>query len=157
MNERLKQLRNHFGLNQSELGVRMKLSRSHISSLENGAREITDRIIYDICREFNVNETWLREGTGPMFIENDSTIIEELAREYNLDNLEKKIIEHFIKLDSKHREAIKDYVLSLASEISTDSEIVATTEEETIEAEVEKELDIIRQKRKCYQLHQSTQ
>lgn len=145
MNERLKQLRNHFGLNQSELGVRMKLSRSHISSLENGAREITDRIIYDICREFNVNETWLREGTGPMFIENDSTIIEELAREYNLDNLEKKIIEHFIKLDSKHREAIKDYVLSLASEISTDSEIVATTEEETIEAEVEKELDIIRQ------------
>lgn len=144
MNERLKILRKHLNLKQDELGERVKLSRSHISALENGTKKVTDRIIYDICRELDVNEMWLREGKGEMFAENDSTIIEELAREYKLDDLEKKIIEHFVKLDSKHREAIKDYVLSLATEIGNASETAATVEDD-IEAEVEKELDIIRQ------------
>ena len=65
MNERLKNLRISLNLSQEEFGDRIGItSRSHISSLENGKRTLTDRIIKDICREFGVNELWLRTGEG---------------------------------------------------------------------------------------------
>lgn len=69
MNERLKELRRKLGLNQTELGEKLFLSQYHISSLETGRRDLTDRIINDVCKEFNVSEEWLREGKGDMFID----------------------------------------------------------------------------------------
>ena len=35
--------------------------------IESGTRVPSDRTISDICREFNVNETWLRTGEGELF------------------------------------------------------------------------------------------
>ncbi len=68
MNSRMKQIRLYFNLSQVEFGKKIGIeSRSHISGLENGSRNITDRIINDICREFNVREEWLRNGIGDMF------------------------------------------------------------------------------------------
>lgn len=65
MKERLKAVRMHENLSQEEFGNKIGItSRSHISSLESGRRAITDRIINDICREFGVNEVWLRTGEG---------------------------------------------------------------------------------------------
>lgn len=68
MNNRLKELRIESNLTQTEFGQRIGLdSKSHISLLESGARNITDRTIKDICREFNVNEDWFRFGTLPKY------------------------------------------------------------------------------------------
>lgn len=70
MNERLRELRIELHLSQEDFGSRIGIkSRAHISALENGTRNITDRIIFDICREFNVNEGWLRYGEGEIFDE----------------------------------------------------------------------------------------
>lgn len=63
---RLKDLRNKLGLSQKDFGTMIHLSQDHISSLENGRRNITDRTINDICDKFNVNEEWLRHGKGEM-------------------------------------------------------------------------------------------
>lgn len=55
-------------MSQKEFGKKIGIeSRAHISSLESGNRNITDRIINDICREFNVSEDWLRYGKGDMY------------------------------------------------------------------------------------------
>ena len=68
MNERLKEIRLTMNMSQEEFGKKIGIeSRAHISSLENGNRNITDRIINDVCREFDVNEAWLRTGAGEMF------------------------------------------------------------------------------------------
>ena len=68
MKERLKELRLFLHLSQESFGNRIGIkSRSHISALESGTRNITDRIISDICREFKVDENWLRTGEGRMF------------------------------------------------------------------------------------------
>ena len=65
MNERLKQIRLEHKMSQEEFGRKIGIeSRAHISALENGGRNITDRIVNDVCREFNVNENWLRTGEG---------------------------------------------------------------------------------------------
>lgn len=98
MNNRLKLIRKHFGINQKEMGDKIKLSQTHISSLENGAREITDRIISDICREFNVNEHWLRTGEGEMFVQKQTFSLDEKAKQHNLSQLETDIIKGYMEL-----------------------------------------------------------
>lgn len=66
--ERVKQLRKEFlQLTQQEFSDRLNLSRSNLGNIETGRVEITDRTISDICREFGVNEIWLRTGEGEMF------------------------------------------------------------------------------------------
>lgn len=68
MNERISLIRKEAGLTQEEFGARVGgLSRNYIWMIEKGDRVPSDRTISDICREFNVNEEWLRTGAGDMF------------------------------------------------------------------------------------------
>lgn len=70
MNTRIKELRNILKLSQREFGSKIGL-RSSISEIENGKAPITERTIISICSKFHVNEKWLREGVGNIFIEDD--------------------------------------------------------------------------------------
>lgn len=69
MNERLKKLRKSLDLTQQEFANRIGISRNNIASYETGKSSLGDAVISLICREFNVNEKWLRDGTGEIFIE----------------------------------------------------------------------------------------
>lgn len=63
--DRLHYLReNELDISQEEFGNRIGVSRFSISNYESGKRSLTSRVIADICREFNVNEVWLRTGEG---------------------------------------------------------------------------------------------
>lgn len=119
MNNRLRQIRKERHLTQEEFGKKIGIeSRAHISALENGNRTITDRIINDVCREFNVNEEWLRTGKGEMYktttdevksyvedLLNYSgegnpfydTIIEMMKTYHNLDEQSKKIMRDYFQ------------------------------------------------------------
>lgn len=77
MNERIKELRTTLGLSTEKFGARVGVTRSAISRIENGVVNVTDQMQKSICREFNVNEEWLRSGTGEMF--NTLSQDEELA------------------------------------------------------------------------------
>lgn len=72
MNERVKELRKALGLSGEKFGERIGLKKSVISQMETGKTGTTDQTIKTICREFNVNEEWLRYGNGEMFIETKS-------------------------------------------------------------------------------------
>ncbi len=67
MNERVKQLRTTLDLTQEEFGKKLGVTRSAISYIESGRSNLTDRMIFLICREFSVNEDWLRDGIGDPF------------------------------------------------------------------------------------------
>lgn len=69
MKERMFNLRKKLGLGQEEFGRRIGITRSSVSGFESGRRNPSDQTIISICREFNVNETWLRTGEGEMFVE----------------------------------------------------------------------------------------
>lgn len=71
MNERIRKLRRQLDLTQQEFADRLSVKRGAIANYEIGRNEPTDAVISLICREFNVNEEWLRNGTGEMFIELD--------------------------------------------------------------------------------------
>lgn len=67
MNERIKQLRKHLGLNQTDFGAKIGIKQTSIANYESGTRVPLDAVVASICREFGVSEQWLRTGTGEMF------------------------------------------------------------------------------------------
>lgn len=73
MNERLRKLRRELDLTQQEFADRLKVGRNNIAGYETNKRSPSDAVISLICREFNVNEEWLRNGTGEMFLPVDKT------------------------------------------------------------------------------------
>lgn len=56
---------------QEKFASRLGLSRNFINQVENKKKNVSDRTIIDICKEFNVSEDWLRTGTGEMFLPTD--------------------------------------------------------------------------------------
>ena len=64
MKERIRQLRKALGLNQTDFGNRIGVKQTTIAGYETGAKNPMDAVVTSICREFNVNEAWLRTGDG---------------------------------------------------------------------------------------------
>lgn len=69
MNDRIQLIIQSIGIKKVEFAKRLKLSPPYISEICSGKTIPSDRTISDICREFDVNEHWLRTGEGDMFIQ----------------------------------------------------------------------------------------
>lgn len=67
MKDRIRQLRKELGMNQTDFGGRIGVKQGSVAGYESGARIPLDTVVASICREFNVNEEWLRTGEGEMF------------------------------------------------------------------------------------------
>lgn len=74
MNERIKDLRKSLGLTQLEFGEQVGVKANTIGNYEIGLRTPSEAVIRAICREFNVNEDWLRTGEGEMFNPQDEKL-----------------------------------------------------------------------------------
>lgn len=68
MNDRIRKLRRTLDLTQQEFADRLGIKRNTVANYESGRNEPIDAVISLICREFNVSEKWLRDGTGEMFV-----------------------------------------------------------------------------------------
>ena len=106
--ERLIALRKKKKITQRELAKSLNLSANHICSMEKNSRSVTFRTLKELCRIYNVNETWLLTGKGDMFISPlDSLDIK--------DKEIKKFMELYIQLDDetqKHVMALVEKALS---------------------------------------------
>ena len=71
LKNRIKLIRKELGLTQQEFSDRIGIKRGAIANYEIGRNEPVDSVISLICREFNVNEEWLRTGKGEVFIQLD--------------------------------------------------------------------------------------
>lgn len=118
MNERIKELRKKLGLTLEEFGSRIGMGKSAISKIEKGLNGTTDQTIRSICREFDVNEFWLRDGVGEMFNQSHSSILSRVSADYGLTDQEQAIIAAFLELDAADRAAITRYVNKLVAKLS---------------------------------------
>ena len=66
MGERFKEVRETLGLEQSEYSERLGIKPDDVVDIENGKSELTEPILFSVCREFNINVQWLRTGHGEM-------------------------------------------------------------------------------------------
>lgn len=81
MERRIKEIRKSCGdISQEVFGKRIGLTGATISRLESGDRQPTKAIILSICREFHINENWLRTGEGEMRLEESEEDAKRVGR-----------------------------------------------------------------------------
>lgn len=112
MKNRLKQLRKHLNITQQDFADRIGIKRNTLANYEIGRNEPLDAVISLICREFNVNEEWLRTGKGDMF---NATGDDELAYLVGQlcgsdDEFKKEFVKTLCKLSDKQWKVFKDFI-----------------------------------------------
>lgn len=117
VNNRIKELRkNELKITQDEFGKHLNISGAVIGMYEKGTRNISDRIIADICREFNVNEEWLRFGTGEMFKEMTEQDLIKQKIDNQLkdgDEFTKNVLYQIASLTPEEWKAIEEFIYKI--------------------------------------------
>lgn len=120
MNERIKELRKDLlGLTMEKFGEHLGVKKNTVSQWESGINKVPDQMFKSICREFNVNEKWLRDGVGePFIIPEDETadlvadILEDDDDDFYADVL--ALVRTYRQLKPEHQEVIKIFCQKLA-------------------------------------------
>ena len=120
MNDRIKQIRILHNLTQQEAADRLGIPRSNIAGYEKGVRTPSDAVVALICREFGINESWLRTGEGEMLqpVDRDEEIaafMGDVMRGESPD-FRRRLIAVLAKLDSSEWELLEKMALKLAAE-----------------------------------------
>lgn len=110
MKDRIREVREHFGLSMEKFGSRIGIGKASISLLESGKNNPSVQTITLICREFGVNEQWLRTGEGEMLEQTRASVLDRLSTEYDLSREQRSVIEAFLDLDPQERDVILKYV-----------------------------------------------
>ena len=117
MNERLKKLRKTLDMTQQEFSDKLGVKRNTVGQWEIGRNDPSDAIILSICREFNVNEEWLRTGSGEMFIQlsRNEEIAEFVGRLMSDedDSFKKRLISGLAALDENGWKVLGDFLDSI--------------------------------------------
>lgn len=142
MNERVKELRKVLDLTLEKFGEKVGVGKAAMSLIEKGKNNVTDQMFKSICREFNVNEEWLRTGKGPMFV--------QFSKKEQIENIVKNVLSGsdefvqnaFIALgelrpdDWKIFEKIIDRMNELNSKKSSENDLFANIPEDPREVQV---------------------
>ena len=110
IHERLKYLRNKLNLTTRAFGASINMSGGAITNMEKGTRNITDRTIRDVCREYHVNYEWLVNGIEPIF--------EDITSELDVEDEVKELAKQYASLNDKDRELIRNMINSLSEKIN---------------------------------------
>lgn len=105
MNERIKKLRKTLDLTQQEFADKIGVKQNTVAQYEMGRNIPIDSVIFLICREFNVNEEWLRNGTGEMFLPAD--------RNADIARLTKQLLD-------EESDSFKNRLISILSNLSVE-------------------------------------
>lgn len=122
--ERVREVRKSLGLTLEKFGDRLGLKKNAISQIETGKNSLTEQNIKAICREFNVNYSWLTDGVGEMFLESDDDFMERIDRIMASENdARKNMIKALLNASDSDIESLNsliDYYISLREETKKD-------------------------------------
>ena len=113
------------GIKKVEFAKAINVDQSFISQITSGKRNPSDRTIADICREFGVNEIWLRTGEGEMFDPVTST--EELAEFFGdilagEPDFKRRFIYALSRLSSEQWEMLEKVATQLVADTKKESD-----------------------------------
>ncbi len=122
MNERLKLLRRHMDLTQQEFADKIGMKRNTIANYETNRNEPSNSVISLICKEFNVNEKWLRTGDGEMFLtlppeDEYLRAATEISKSED-DEIIRKIIIEYWKLNPDGKKLLKDFIKNISKNVN---------------------------------------
>ena len=119
MNTRVKAIRKHFKLSQTEFGAKIGLKQRTIADIERGRNSLTQRNFDNICRVFDVNPDWLKTGEGNMFVKKSrERYLELLISEYGLKTEHKILIESILELPPEMWQGVLDWIKTCAERLN---------------------------------------
>lgn len=118
LKDRIKQIRKEAGLTQVEFGEKLGVKGNTVTGYETGLRNPTDAVILSICREFSVNEDWLRTGNGEMYVpsKKDDLISSMLGDVIKADesDFKRRLISALSKLDDSGWDTLEKLIDSIS-------------------------------------------
>lgn len=119
MKDRIKGLRRALDLTQQEFAERIGVKRNTVGQYEIGRNAPTDTVISLICKEYGVNEEWLRTGSGEMFAPDPGDELEALAKKYNISGAVAVLVEKLVNLAPDRQAVVTDFLIEFASGIQS--------------------------------------
>lgn len=114
--ERVKEIRTSLSLTLEKFGEKLGVGKTAISKIEKNERSLTDQMLKSICREYNVNYDYLMYGEGEMFSDLPKTVLDELCRQYGLDDFDRSLVELYIELPEDFRQLLKNKIREMLKE-----------------------------------------
>lgn len=106
MKDRIKEIRKDNKMTQVEFGEKIGVKGNTITNYESGLRNPTDAVIKSICREFGINEEWIRNGTPPKKpLDKLSTYLGQIKK--GNDEFIKDLILAYMELDPGSKKALQ--------------------------------------------------
>lgn len=115
--ERVREIRKVLNLTLEKFGEKIGVGKGAISKIEKNDRNLTEQMAISICREYNVNYDYLMNGDGEMFDTLPQTILEELCKQYDLDDLDKILIELYLEMSEAQRGVLKQTIQQMIRKI----------------------------------------
>ena len=118
---------------KTEFAEKLNISQSFVSRLASGEKEPSDRTIADICREFDVNEDWLRTGQGDPYVQLSRD--EELAQFFGNvmkgedPDFRRRLLSVMSRLTTDEWALLEQMAWKLVDELRQDSVQEASSEE----------------------------
>lgn len=114
MKDRIKKIRKEIDLTQQKFADKLGVQRNTIAMYEMGRTAPSDAVIKSICREFNVNEEWLRTGIGEMFIklskdEEIAALIGEIHNDTN-NSFKRRFVAALAKLNDNDWDSLEKLI-----------------------------------------------
>ena len=120
MKDRISFIIKQKNITKTAFAKRLGVSQAFISQLCSGSSGVSDRTISDICREFNVNEIWLRTGDGEPFEQESRTdeIMRFAAQTIKgSDEFRKAMVSMLAKLDADDWENLAKIYAKVTADI----------------------------------------
>lgn len=119
INERIRYLRKEYlKMNQTDFSALLGMKQTSVSTFEKSGASVTDQTIKGICFAVKgLNEEWLRDGTGEMFIEPDEFSLDDFIKAKGATELETQIIKAYFELSPETR---RDLIEHFKARLSAD-------------------------------------
>ena len=120
MKDRMRKLRKQLDLTQQEFADRIGMKRNTVANYETGRNEPSAAVISLICREFNVNEDWLRTGEGEMFckLETNDIVVKATRLLGEKDPMFEAFVETYSTLSPSDRKVLMDFGVNLVKSLN---------------------------------------
>ncbi|MGY5216367.1 helix-turn-helix domain-containing protein [Clostridium butyricum] len=145
MNERIKEIRKYYKLSQEEMGKKLGVTKATISRIEKGINNITDQMFKSVCREFNINENWFRNGSGNMLVESDTFSLDDYIKSKGATQLELDLIKSYFEIPEDLRNSLMNHFKNNILKQMKNTEEAATTEYTSSSINIDYEVESYRQ------------
>ena len=119
INARIRSIRKDLRISQKDFGAKIGLGQGAVSFMEQNGNTVIEQNIRLICETFGINEAWLRTGEGEReAVSAASDPFLPLRQKHQLSFIEEQVLRIYFKLDETAREAVCQYVQSVAEAIA---------------------------------------